>query len=427
MKNPFYALLSLKAAPKREVSDQPRTPMQFWRSPGLPIVSYEEAVSAEAALRHPVIFRIVNKIAVSVQSVRWYVEEDRSLTVKEQAGPATLKALTAVLNAPNDDMTADQLRYWLALNYALYARAPLKIGVGSQGTVNGIYPLETKHVRAVVNERGSIDHYLYGHGQENSQKFKTRRRAERENTVSSGYACEIVTPNLAGSFDTGSSVSPLASVALAAQVIRLLLQRAVDTASGHPNTKYVIGAEKTLTNAQKSALTKEVTGSETGGENSGGVLFVYNTKLDVHKLDNDLKDIHSKIPVDDMSRLIAGAFGVPVALLGLGAADAAKFAGNYSEARQSFWEDTIIPAYLSPIASGLTAAVCPPGAVVRFDYDTIPALSDVRIARGEGLTKVDFLTEDEKRELVDYGPAAKSKAVAVVSGETPLKLVQQAG
>ena len=58
---------------------------------------------------------------------------------------------------------------------------------------------------------------------------------------------------------------------------------------------------------------------------------MYNTDVKVHTLDNQLGDIHAKLPLDDMTRQIAGVFGVPVALLGLGSADAAKYASNYVE------------------------------------------------------------------------------------------------
>ena len=48
------------------------------------------------------------------------------------------------------------------------------------------------------------------------------------------------------------------------------------------------------------------------------MLFLYNTDVKVHKLDNQLGDIHSKLPLDDMTRQIAGVFGVPVAAPGPG-------------------------------------------------------------------------------------------------------------
>jgi len=105
-----------------------------------------------------------------------------------------------------------------------------------------------------------------------------------------------------------------------------------------------------------------------------------------------------------MTRQIAGVFGVPIALMGLGSADAAKFANNYQESRLSFWQDTIVPCYLSPIAAGMTQALCPPGARIQFDLDAVPALWQGRSKLGESLSKVGFLTDDEKREILGYEP-----------------------
>src|SRR4029077_10334605 len=158
---------------------------------------------------------------------------------------------------------------------------------------------------------------------------------------------------------------------------------------------------------QKEALEKHLAASAPGEDESGQVLFLFNTTIKVDKLDNQLADIHSKIPLDDMTRQIAGVFGVPVPLLSLGSADAAKYAGNYVEARLAFWQDTILPCYLAPIAAGMTQVICPPGARITFDLDAIPALWKGRAELGETLSKVNFLTATEKRGVLDFEPTTE--------------------
>ena len=182
------------------------------------------------------------------------------------------------------------------------------------------------------------------------------------------------------------------------------MQRALDTASGHPNVKYVITAEKTITRQQKEALTKHLEESGSGGEHSGEILFLYNTDVKVHTLDNQLGDIHAKLPLDDMTRQIAGVFGVPVALLGLGSADAAKYASNYVESRLRYWQDTVVPCYLVPIAAGMTQAICPPGARISFDLDAVPALWEGRANLGKTLSQVTFMSNNEKRDILGFEP-----------------------
>jgi len=220
------------------------------------------------------------------------------------------------------------------------------------------------------------------------------------------YAAEISLPSLSGLVEYNKAPAAIESLKLPILIINALMQRAMDTASGHANVKYVITAEKTLTKQQRDALEEHMQMAAPGEENSGSVLFLYNTVIQVHKLDNDMKDIHSKLPLDDMTRQIAGAFGVPIALLGLGSADAAKFASNYQESRLSFWQDTIVPCYLSPISSGMTQAICPPGARVQFDLDAVPALWEGRAMIGERLTRVNFLTSNEKRSILGFEPDA---------------------
>jgi phage portal protein BeeE len=107
-----------------------------------------------------------------------------------------------------------------------------------------------------------------------------------------------------------------------------------------------------------------------------------------------------------MTRQIAGVFGVPVALLGLGSADAAKYASNYVESRLSYWQDTVVPCYLIPIAAGMTQSICPPGARICFDLDAVPALWEGRANLGKTISQVTFLSNNEKREILGFEPMA---------------------
>lgn len=392
-----------RAAPVRNPTDQPVSPISVWASGRAPTVSYMEAVSAEAALKHPVIFRCLNKLGSAVASVEWYAEEDPDVVAADRASKTWIKALNNLLQSPNDNWPRSTLLYWMALNYACYGRIPFKVGVGPTEPYmpTGIYPLTARFVEAIRDERGIITAYKYGYGETNKDIIPTRKTAPK----GKAYAYEIVRPNLDGTFESKNNVNPLGSIGLPAQIVTLLLQRAADTASGHPNTKYIVACEKTLTSPQKTEMRQQIEDRQVEGESSGQVLFLFNTKVELTKLDNDLKDIHSKMPLDDMSRMICAAFGIPVALAGVGSgSDGAKYASNYTESRRSFWEDTIIPDYLMPISVGMTAALCPYGARICFDYDSIQAMADRRIDNAKQLGQVNFLTRDEKREITGFPP-----------------------
>ena len=389
-----------KQKPDRKPLDQPAAPM-LWANAPLQTVSYMESIAADLALKHPIIFRCLHKLGSTASSVNWYCEADPDVPASETAPAKAIKAINALLQSPNDTMTRQALIYWMALNFACYGRVPVKIGVSSVAPhlPTGIYPLTSRYCYAKVDGRGLVVGYEYGIGN-NKELFPTRQKAK----PGQSYVYEIIRPNMDGTFESKNNIHPLGAIGMPSQIVSLLLQRAVDTAAGHPNSKYIIVAEKTLTTTQKDKIKEQIEKSATDGEYSGQVLFLYNTRVDVVKLDNGLEDIHSKMPLDDMSRQIVGAFGIPIALIGLGGADAAKFAHNYTESRRSFWEDTLVPEYFVPFATGLTAALCPFGARIKFDYDQIQAIADIRIENAAKLSKVNFLTRDEKRAMTGFEP-----------------------
>lgn len=408
-----------KKKPDREDQDEPQSPIYVMAGQSVRFLSQQAIWTADVAQRKsPQLYRITNFIASSVQSVPWFCEADPDAVAHEQLGRSKIKAINDLLKSPNDSYTAQQLQYWIALNLMLYARAHFKVGISSNGTPNGIYPLAAKHVRGILNARGIVDKYEYGTG-ETMTTLPSRRAAEKRQENAS-YAAEIAFPSLTGLVEYNKAPAAIESLTIPIGIISALMQRALDTAQGHPNVKYVITAEKSITRQQKEALTKHLEESAAGGENSGSVLFLYNTDVKVHTLDNQLGDIHAKLPLDDMTRQIAGVFGVPVALLGLGSADAAKYASNYVESRLSYWQDTIVPCYLTPIASGMTQSICPPGARISFDLDAVAAMWEGRANLGATLSKVTFLSNNEKRAILGFDPLAGQDELAEVN--PPLSL-----
>jgi phage portal protein BeeE len=94
---------------------------------------------------------------------------------------------------------------------------------------------------------------------------------------------------------------------------------------------------------------------------------------------------------------------------------------NYQEATRSFWRSTVLPLvnrtakslslWLSP-AYGVrpsgsdTVSPSPSHLELRADLDAIEALSTEREALWARINASTFLTQDEKRAAVGYGPQA---------------------
>ena len=103
------------------------------------------------------------------------------------------------------------------------------------------------------------------------------------------------------------------------------------------------------------------------------------------------------------AREIALALGVPPMLLGIPGDNTYS---NYLEASRSFWRQTVLPL-VNRTAKALSGWLGPAyggGLELKPDLDQIEALAAEREALWMRLGKAEFLTDDEKRAAVGYGP-----------------------
>ncbi|MEE4154467.1 MAG: phage portal protein [Erythrobacter sp.] len=102
------------------------------------------------------------------------------------------------------------------------------------------------------------------------------------------------------------------------------------------------------------------------------------------------------------AREIALAFGVPPMLLGLPGDNTYS---NYREANRALWRLTLLPLankLLSAISEGLSSWF--ENASVTIDLDLVPALSEDRERLWKQVSEADFLSRNEKRELLGFEP-----------------------
>ena len=100
------------------------------------------------------------------------------------------------------------------------------------------------------------------------------------------------------------------------------------------------------------------------------------------------------------AREIALAFGVPPMLLGL-PGDSTH--ANYREANKALWRLTVLPlagAMLEALAAGLAGDFA--GARIEVDLDRVPALVEDRERLWSMVSRADFITADEKRQMVGW-------------------------
>jgi len=118
------------------------------------------------------------------------------------------------------------------------------------------------------------------------------------------------------------------------------------------------------------------------------------------------------------ARDIASALGVPPQLLGI--PGDTTFA-NYQEARLHFWENTMTPL-VGALAEALGQWLLPQfrDETLRLvaDLDGVPGLTPRRRQRWEAVRDADFLTLNEKRAAVGYGPVEGGDAPPAAGGQS---------
>lgn len=173
---------------------------------------------------------------------------------------------------------------------------------------------------------------------------------------------------------------------------------------GRPSGALILNTSEgePLSEENYDTLREEVHTLFQGSHNAGRVAF----------LEGDMRWQEMSISPKDMdfvegkylaAREIAQAYGVPAMLVGV--PGDATFA-NYKEARLHLWEDTILPL-LDKVMAAINRWICPLyGPTLQFTYDagSIPALVVRRESLWTRMEKCSFLTDDEKREALGYGP-----------------------
>jgi len=162
------------------------------------------------------------------------------------------------------------------------------------------------------------------------------------------------------------------------------------------------GPQNALTSDQLDDLRLDLQKIVEGQKNAGRVMILEGDFKwqEMGLSPKDLDFIEGKLL---SAREIAQAFNVPPMLVGV--SGDSTFA-NYKEARFHLWEDTILPLldYLADELNLRLGKQFGEDLRLSYDIDAIPALAPRREEAWAKVAKADFLTLNEKRKAVGYGP-----------------------
>lgn len=186
-----------------------------------------------------------------------------------------------------------------------------------------------------------------------------------------------------------------------------LARKILENSGGIPGA-LVFGSEKGLSDVQRKDLQQHISQFRLDGDKFGQLLLLdapADGEVKFIPLAGDIKAMQPTETKVDMAREVCLAFGVPPLLY---TSDGPTYS-NYGTALRSFWQDTVIPNYLSPIASALSMRF---GTEIIADTSEVAALSRINTEEASLVPALlPVLTINEIRERLGYPPVPMGNRV----------------
>jgi HK97 family phage portal protein len=350
-----------------------------------------ENYAKETYMKNVIAYRCIDVIAKSASSVPWKllreIDEKKYEAVQEHP-------INAVLKRPNPRQSLTWLNYsivsYLCIAGNSYVEKVSPAGGQNQGQVKELYCLRPDRMKIKTNTKGEISGYTYNANGQDIQ-FDVDPLTQR---------CDIMHLKLFHPTDDFYGMSPAdpAAISIDTHNSSSMWNKKLIENEARPGAIFFF--ENTLTDAQFNRLYKQISESREGMQFAGKSLIIEGGR-DVKPYGfspTEMDWLNSNL---ELARNICNVYGVPAQMIGI--PDTSTYS-NYSEARLSFWEDTVL-FYLQYLKDEFNHWLFPDNTedlCLNYLLDDIPALAPKRDNVWERVQKADFLTINEKRESVEY-------------------------
>lgn len=339
----------------------------------------------EGMMQNPIVYRAVRMISEAAASVPFLLYEGEH-EIEEHP-------LLDLLWRPGLGRTStDLLEAWYG--YLLVAGNAYAEVVASGGKLRELHVLRPDRVRVIPGEDGWPEAFEYSAGGR-----KVRIGGEVLPRVGRILHMKLFHP-----VNDHYGLSPIEAAATAIDLHNTASRwnKSLLDNSARPSGALVYNSGGHLTPEQFERLKAELDQNFQGARNAGRPLLLEGG-LDWKAMSLTPRDMDFVEARHAAAREIALALGVPPMLLGIPGDNTYS---NYQEANRTFWRQTVLPLvartaksfsiWLEPAWGGRLE--------LKPDLDTIEALSAEREALWARLERSSFLTSDEKRAAVGYGP-----------------------
>jgi len=350
------------------------------------------AFAREGMIQNPIVYRAVRMISEAAASVPFLLYE-REREIDEHP-------LVELLRRPGPGRTAtDLMEAWYG--YLLVAGNAYVEAVAGAGRLRELHVLRPDRMRVIPGADGWPEAFEYTVG------GRTQRLGGE---VLPGVA-RVLHLKLFHPVNDHYGLSPIEAAATAIDLHNTAIRwnKALLDNSARPSGALVYSSGGHLTGEQFDRLKAELETSFQGARNAGRPLLLEGG-LDWKAMSLTPRDMDFMEARNAAAREIALALGVPPMLLGI---PGDNTYANYQEANRNFWRQTVLPL-VNRTAKSLSAwlgSAWGEQLELKPDLDAIEGLSTEREALWARLEQSSFLTRDEKRAAVGYGPRADDDQV----------------
>ena len=344
------------------------------------------AFAREGYARNPIVYRAVRMIAEAAASV--------PLRLFEGASEIAEHPLLDLLAQPNAAACGpDMLEDWYG--YLLIAGNAYMEAVSVGGAPRELHVLRPDRMKIVPGTDGWPEAYEY-----TANGLAVRFRQSPEEGVRPILHMALFNPS-----NDYYGMSPIEAASSAIDLHNAASswnKALLDNAARPSGALVYTAAEGHLTEEQFARLKAELETNYQGAMNAGRPLLLEGG-LDWRAMSLTPQEMDFIEAKHVAAREIALALGLPPMLLGIPGDNTYS---NYAEASRVFWRQTVLPLVARTLKA-LTVWLSPSfgeGLELRPALDRVEALANERAALWDRVQHADFLTVDEKRAAVGYGP-----------------------
>lgn len=352
-------------------------------------VSLSDSVLSELN-ENLIIHNCLNLLGNTVANIDWYVEVDTSNKTVEVSKKLLEEANRAVQSSIKfKGLTPASFKARLVRLYALTACVPIKVQKDDLTKLFTSVELLDEHqvtilqdgkISVLNGDNSSVKPSIY-----NSETLDPYKKLKT-------YVFFIKAQSILRNDYLGSSI--LYSILPYVRILNNINRQIYNASKKNIAGKVLLTYDQQLGEKSRTAIANSL-------QNFNYYNLLSSKDINYEFLPSEFSNLQDLLKGDYYAKNIASAFGITPMLIGIGD-NLAKYKDNPEEMRKSFYQETIIPKYLSHLEEVLSKHLLPMGLRLRFDIDSIPLMQEFRALGLSALDKVTSLTINEKRSIYDF-------------------------